>query len=35
MSIIPAWRPDSKPVLILLFRYERHESVENLFLNPD
>ena len=35
MSIIPVWRPDSKPVAILLFRYERHESVEKCFLNPD
>ena len=27
MSIIPVWRPDSKPVSILLFRYKKHEPV--------
>ena len=35
MSIIPVWRPHSKPVAILLSGYERHKSVEKCFLNPD
>ena len=35
MSIIPVWRPNSKAVVILLFRIERHESAEKYFLNLD
>ena len=33
MSIMPTERPHSKPVAILLFKYERDESVETFFLN--
>ena len=29
------WVPVSKPAAILLFRYERLESLETFFLNPD
>ena len=35
MSIIPVWRPNSKAVVILSFRIERHESAEKYFLNLD
>ena len=34
-SIMPVLRPDSKPVAILLFKSERHESVEKLCLSSD
>ena len=32
---MPVERPDSKPIEILLFKYERHESVVKFFINPD
>ena len=33
-SIMPVKSPHSKPVATLMFKYEKHKSVENFFLNP-